>query len=291
MLGKVKKVLLLLSLVFVLTACGSARDGQEVSFSENILFSINNGSAGSGSRYACMDADIIVYCDGSIQVMMKNNDGSGAYIPVTTLQLSEEDYEELAEVADRELIYEMETEENRDVCDGSSRYITLYDENDEVLIVQGGYMPEGEEFWEVYSEIKEILEPYGISEIVDEYRDYLEDYDSIYRMIEGRWVSEGGSDVIEVETRYDEYNEISGHWILTPETYAKILILQTGLECEFFVPLEEIAENELIVMIDGVEGELEVGIEFVVDLNGEYIYFPVHNGTEWEWTYFYPEVE
>jgi hypothetical protein len=62
------------------------------------------------------------------------------------------------------------------VCDGNSRYITLYRDGEngpEVLLRKGGYMPRGLAFSEMYSGIRQRLDAYGVRDAVDEWRDGL----------------------------------------------------------------------------------------------------------------------
>lgn len=149
----------------------STTQQEEIKFSENILFSINNGAAGFGTIAECTDAEITVYTDKSVKVFMVDSDYS-SIIEIGSVTLSQEDYEKLTEIADKEQIYNLEVEDG-EAEDGSSYHIRLYDENDEELIAKGGYMPVGYDFWKIYNDIKDILEPYDIDEIVDNHREVL----------------------------------------------------------------------------------------------------------------------
>lgn len=182
-------IIIITAMLFILWGCESASEEsssktsknssktistqhEEIKFSENILFSINNGAAGYGTIAECTDAEIFVYTDKSVKVFMVDSDYS-SIIEIGSVVLSQEDYEKLTEIADKEQIYNLEVEDG-DACDGSSYHIRLYDENDEELIGKGGYMPVGYDFWRIYNEIKEILDPYDIDEIVDDHRKVLE---------------------------------------------------------------------------------------------------------------------
>ena len=85
------------------------------------------------------------------------------------IDLSEEDYNAISEIAVPEEIANYRVTDGEGF-DGSSYYISLYDENDKEAIIKGGYMAVGKEFGATYNAIHEILEPYGISEIVNDYR-------------------------------------------------------------------------------------------------------------------------
>ena len=140
-------------------------------FSENILFSLNHGAPGFGTQAECTDAEIVIHTNCSVKVMMVSADYS-EIIEVGSVVLSENDYERLVSIADRDRIFGLRVKDG-EADDGSSYHITLYDENDEKLVSKGGYMPVGDEFWEIYNSIKDILKPYGITEIVKHHRKIL----------------------------------------------------------------------------------------------------------------------
>lgn len=146
------------------------KENEDIKFSENILLSLNNGAPGYGTRAECIDAEIFIYTDRTVKVVV--------YYPeeleIASLELSESDYDRVLAIADPDEISSLKTEEDMGVCDGSSYHITLYDEKDEELLSQGGYMPEGKKFGEIYRGIQEILAPYGIHEKVEAYRESVE---------------------------------------------------------------------------------------------------------------------
>lgn len=163
--------ILLLSLLILvtLTGCTNAKEPtvkqEPITFSDNILLSINNGTAGDGTMAECTDATIIIYKDRTVKVHMHVTD----FPEIGSVTLSEEDYNALSEIAVPEVIANYKVADGEG-CDGSSYYISLYDENDKVTIIKGGYMAIGEEFGATYRAIHDILAPYGIKEIVNEYR-------------------------------------------------------------------------------------------------------------------------
>ena len=158
-----------LILLVTLTACSNVQETgntqENITFSDNILLSINNGAAGDGTLADCTDATIIIYKDRTVKVHMHVTD----YPEIGSVTLSEEDYNTLAEIAVPEEIANYKVTDGEG-CDGSSYYISLYDENDKEAIIKGGYMVVGKEFGATYSAIHEILEPYGIEDIVNDYR-------------------------------------------------------------------------------------------------------------------------
>lgn len=138
-------------------------------FSSNILFSTNHGAAGFGTEADCTDATIVVYTDKTVRVFMDVDDKP----EVASFELTEEDYRKLEMVASPQKISRIMTLDDWGVCDGNSSDITLYDENDEILVTKGGYMVIGKEYHKIYNEIHQILSPYGIEKKVEEYRDFM----------------------------------------------------------------------------------------------------------------------
>ena len=136
-----------------------------ITFSDNILLSINNGTAGDGTLAECTDATIIIYKDRTVKIHMHVQ----GYPEIGSVTLSEADYNALSEIAVPEVIANYKVTDGEG-CDGSSYYISLYDENDKEAIIKGGYMAVGKEFGATYRAIHNILAPYGIKEIVNEYR-------------------------------------------------------------------------------------------------------------------------
>ena len=167
-----KKILaLLLTLTTIISLAGCSRidetnGAQEpITFSNNILLSINSGAAGEGTLADCTDATIIIYKDRTVKIHMHVT----GYPEIGSVTLSEEDYNAITEIASPEEIAGYQVTDGEG-CDGSSYYISLYDENDEEAIIKGGYMAVGEEFGATYRAIHEILEAYKIKDIVNEYR-------------------------------------------------------------------------------------------------------------------------
>ena len=158
--------LLMLIIIAGLTGCGAKTEKEDIPFSENILLSLNHGAPGYGTIEECIDAEIYIYTDRTVKVVV--------YYPeeleIASLELTEADYEKIVQLADPHEISSLKVEEDLGVCDGSSYYLSRYGENDEQVLSRGGYMPIGKKFWEIRDGIMEILKPYGITEIVEDYR-------------------------------------------------------------------------------------------------------------------------
>ncbi len=166
---KISILLLSLLMLVTITGCTNAKEPtvtqEPITFSNNILVSVNNGAASEGTLAECTDATIIIYKDRTVKVHMHVQ----GFPEIGSLTLSEENYNAIAEIAIPEVIANYEVTDG-DGEDGPSSYISLYDENDKEAIIKGGYMAVGEEFGATYRTIHEILAPYKIKEIVNEYR-------------------------------------------------------------------------------------------------------------------------
>lgn len=166
---KILKIFLTITILLTLTGCSQNKEPATtqapITFSNNILLSINNGTAGDGTIAECTDATIIIYKDRTVKVHMH----ATGYPEIGSVTLSAEDYNAIVEIASPEEIANYQVTAG-DGCDGSSYYISLYDENDKEAIIKGGYMAVGEEFGATYRAIHEILAKYEIKEIVNKYR-------------------------------------------------------------------------------------------------------------------------
>lgn len=175
-------------LILGLCACGTEKEDDDrddkadkkqkeksVEYSDNILISLNYGAAGFGTIAECTDAEMYVCTDGTVRVTMYIG---GEETELGAFLLDDGDFEKIQEIADRDKIYDLKVKENRDVCDGSSTHMTLYNEDDEVLITKGGYMPEGKKFWEIYRGIREILVTYDVARLVEGGRSAIDFYDA-----------------------------------------------------------------------------------------------------------------
>lgn len=140
--------------------------------SRNILFSIDYPGAGMGTRAMCAGAEVYVMTDRTIRIEMadKGFEGIKVFEPIP---LSAEDYEALKTLGSPRKISALRVRDGEG-CDGTSRYITLYDQNDEVILRRGGYMPIGRKFKKTYRELQSILGRYGVDEIITDWRGQLE---------------------------------------------------------------------------------------------------------------------
>lgn len=161
--------------------------------SESILLSINYPGAGYGTPAMCADAEVYLYKDGTIRITVPAEFAPAAIgaaiadeagndadivpdqgeVTIATLQMSQHNYDRVAAFASPERIARLQVREDWDVCDGTSYFITLYTDakpNPVPILKKGGYMPIGDEFWEVYSYIHARLNLYDVYQLVEEWR-------------------------------------------------------------------------------------------------------------------------
>lgn len=119
------------------------------------LLSIGWGG-GFGTIEETAGMDITVYTNGTIYI----REGMMPKPGFCRTKISKEDYQKLEQIARPKQMADVEDQEEMDVSDGSSSYIYLYDENNEVLVDKGGYMVFSEDYWETYDRIMDILELY-----------------------------------------------------------------------------------------------------------------------------------
>ncbi len=309
---KILRSILIIVLV-VLTGCGRTAVNEDIKYSENILLSINSGAPGYGTIEDCIDAEIFIYTDRTVRVVV--------YHPqereIASFVLDESDYESLQEIAVPEKISKLKVENDEDVCDGSSYHISLYGEQDERVRYKGGYMPVGKKFWEVYNGIKEILDPYGIRDIVEEYRESmrsgneydtsmteaekekLAEYEEIADLLEGEWICESQSAYIKIypsdESFWNYKIDIMADTQVHPivyNLYGSVLFgLEYGNAQGYILPEEgKSDESEELITFTANMGEMDFGGVLIADKGGEYIRYQLA-ADENEWYFFFPYQE
>ena len=284
----------LLIISFCLSACKKTPDElrtevkeKTVEYSEYILLSLNQGAAGWGTIYDCMDAEIFIHRDRSVRVMV--------YYPEETelmsFELAEEEYEKVLQIAEPSKVAKLKVKNDNDVCDGSSYHIALYDKNDERVVYKGGYMPIGKKFWETYEEIMEILGPYKIYEKLEEYRTMLQELEDgtavvpdsnveedaeVFALLQGEWICESGSAYIRFyEKEHNYYMDCYGDWQVHESVEyfngAPLYDLYYGYFDRWKEEEDTLPENEIRVAYTTQKGEFDYGGEFVVDKNSAYL--------------------
>ncbi|MCQ2528879.1 MAG: hypothetical protein MJ108_07165 [Saccharofermentans sp.] len=147
----------------------TAVTAMEDMYSDEILVGYSLSGAGYGTEYECLSATVKIYKNRTVTVTMnmEGNPEAGEF------QILEKDYEKLEKIINPDEIANLEVEEQMEVCDGNCNYLYVYDKDNNTISV-GGYMPEGERFWEIHSEIREILKPYDVGQYKADYIAKLE---------------------------------------------------------------------------------------------------------------------
>lgn len=172
------KLISLLLLLPLLTGCvfggGLPKDA---ALSQQVLLSVYYPGAGMGTRAMCAGAEVYVYRNGIIRIVMPN-ESFDEMVEIAAIPMTAEDYADLAAFAEPEKIARLRVREAREVCDGNSRYITLYRDGEDgkpaQLLRIGGYMPQGKAFQEMYRGIRQRLDAYGVEDLVCKWREGLE---------------------------------------------------------------------------------------------------------------------
>lgn len=99
---------------------------------------------GEGPRYAFMSEDNIITTDGRFICIRGGR-------TVYETELVTEAFEKIKAAADPKKIMKLSAKSDDGVCDGTSKYIYLYDKDGERVFSVGAYMPIGKSFWDVYS--------------------------------------------------------------------------------------------------------------------------------------------
>ena len=296
-----------LTLIMIITLAGCSakkveekeKENGDITFSENILLSLNHGAPGYGTITDCIDAEIFIYKDKTVKMVV--------YYPeeleIASFELSDSDYGAICELADPEDISSLNVKSDMEVCDGSSYHITLYDENDEELLSKGGYMPIGKKFWKIYDGIKEVLEPYGIRDAMVSYRQSVEngnnpvavpdaDETEMISLLQGEWICESGSAYIEMYQQDNTfYMDLVHDWHVYSEVrdcyFSPVLELEYRDDWDTELPTEDFSENEVVIDIVRRDGELSYDGVFIADKNGEYLKYQMLEEED-TWYYFYP---
>jgi len=294
-----KVLLVLLMILLGVTACGNEKEGLQ--FSENILVSFNHGAPGFGTIEDCVDAEIFIYTDRTVKVMV--------YYPeeleIASFAITEEEYEALAQLAASEKISRLKVKENQDVCDGSSYHIRLYGLDDSSILTKGGYMPEGKTFWEVYDGMKAVLEPYNISAYVIAYRESLADgstysqnsvgndktvtdeYSILADLLEGEWLCESGSAYLKIypADAGSAYYKIdimadSNEHPLSRELNGGVLTELHWESADEITGIEISPDQECAISFYAACGEMAFDGLLIADIEGSYVKFQLIEGEE-----------
>lgn len=146
-------------------------------YSERILISYNQGTAGFGSVYDFVDAEVYIFRDKTVRMITT--------VPEETVleefTLTDEEYARIAQIASPERIRRMIINPNVIVLDGSISHVRLYGPDDEVVVEKSGYDPTGTDLGDLRQSLKDVLEPYALWQTLDGYRQRLRDEKALDR--------------------------------------------------------------------------------------------------------------
>ena len=149
----------------MLCGCSGVKDNpssQDVvvpEFSDKYLVGTTFGGSGWGEFYDCLSAKVTVCTNKEIIVELPQTENHSVtgYEQAATLTLTDEQYNVIEKALDREKLYTLDPELDREACDGTSYVLTLYGTDDQPLKGCGGYMPQNKEFMYMYRTVQDNL--------------------------------------------------------------------------------------------------------------------------------------
>lgn len=124
-------------------------------FSDTYYVGVDYGGKGWGEFYDCLSAKLTVCSDKTVRIELPETDGYQVtgFTLADTLTISDENYNNIVNAVDRDKLYALDPEEDKDVCDGNSYYLYLYDKEGAPLKNCGGYMPKNSQFMDMYNAV------------------------------------------------------------------------------------------------------------------------------------------
>ena len=129
-------------------------------FSSEYLVGVSVGGSSWGEYYECISAGVKVCKNHDIIITMPTKAGPGEETEsgeIATLTLTDEQYNNIEKGIDLVELYTLDPDEDREVCDGGSTIITIYDADGNVLKNCGGYMPRYKRLHEMHDLILDNL--------------------------------------------------------------------------------------------------------------------------------------
>ena len=127
-------------------------------FSDYYLVGISIGGPSYSDDVTEAEGLAIICTDRSVQVYLPETNGAHIlkdYVLQDTYELTDEQYEAIEKLIDRDRLSTIEVAENDDVCDGRFYSLGFYDDDRNTVGCYGGYEPlqSEEEFWSIYYEV------------------------------------------------------------------------------------------------------------------------------------------
>ena len=141
--------------------------------SNEYLVGFKYGGHSWGSWEDCVSAYVIICTNHEVLVKMPTAEtmytNQPEYELVYTLTIPDKLYSRIEEALDREKLYTMKIDGNDAVCDGDSKYLDLYDPNNNLLKSCGAYMPTTKAFTDMYQVVIDNIPNQEILQIREEY--------------------------------------------------------------------------------------------------------------------------
>ncbi|MBR4081192.1 MAG: hypothetical protein IKK21_05355 [Clostridia bacterium] len=149
----------------------TAAMAEDAGYSNRILISYDMGTAGFGTVYDFVDAEVYVFRDKTVRMITS--------VPEETVlaefTLTDEEYACFEHLAEPARILGLYIDPNETVIDGSISHVRLYGPNDEIVVEKSGYTSSLTELGKLRRSLQEVLEPYGLRQRLESYRQHLRD--------------------------------------------------------------------------------------------------------------------
>ncbi len=114
-------------IIIVLTGCQK----RGLDFSEDVFLKYTSSLAGECASFEFFDTNIEVSSDGTVRIYCDDfEDIYSEEYPTKTIQLSEEDINELKDAIEENNIMDLRKDLSTESCDGGYQYLTVYTEGD-----------------------------------------------------------------------------------------------------------------------------------------------------------------
>ncbi|MBQ6090317.1 MAG: hypothetical protein IJL07_03505 [Lachnospiraceae bacterium] len=139
-------------------------------FSDEYLVGFDYGGSSWGEFYDCLDAKVIICTNHDVLILMPTAESIRyknmyEYEEIGKITLTDMQYSNIETVLDREELYTLKIRSEKDVCDGYSMYLYLYNKDNTVAKECGAYMPTTERFIEIYDAVIDNIPGKEISDI------------------------------------------------------------------------------------------------------------------------------
>ncbi len=165
------KVIIIVVMLMALSTVGCSKEPVP-ELSDEYLVGFPYGGSSWGEFYDCIDAEVIICTNHDVLISMPTAETVGdekhrVYEQVATLTLTDSQYSAIEKAVDREKLYNLDVEAG-EADDGYSLYLFLYNKDNSVAKMVGAYMPEDEDFIEIYETVMDNLPRQEIDRIRDE---------------------------------------------------------------------------------------------------------------------------